>query len=399
MGLCGSIEGKYRKNKTEDGEEGKREEEEGKIEEEEKKSEEEEKKSEEEEKKSEEEEKNKNKKKRKKKDRKKGKKLNQSKDISEKKSNENDIPQKYEVFNNTTPVIINLCPSIDPQAIEQPTGKYDKDKDKIKPKIDTPPVVIIPKPNIIIPTYYDAIYRCESCQELFKKGWNYFLTEKFLERMKDSKNKICPMCVLGETNKGKTFLVNILTGKKLKAGIEYKTEGMSCKFSDFKYSYDKIDEINESQKPEKNKFLIFDTAGRSEPLLIDKTNEEERKDLKKIVEANYRDLKISEEFLKNLLINNSQIILVVVNQLSLAEQIFLYQLKNQRNFDQLFIIHNLFNFETREDLEDYIENTIVRSIYFDISKHYYDIENESQNNINRPYYPILGIIVFCREPG
>jgi HSP20 family molecular chaperone IbpA len=90
--------------------------------------------------------------------------------------------------------------------------------------------------------------------------------------------------------------------------------------------------------------------------------------------------------LKNLLINNSQIILVVVNQLSLAEQIFLYQLKNQRNFDQLFIIHNLFNFETREDLEDYIENTIVRSIYFDISKHYYDIENESQNNINRPYY-------------
>lgn len=256
-------------------------------------------------------------------------------------------------------------------------------------KVDNPIPIKPPKPpKSTKPTYYDAVFRCESCKELFKKGWNFFINDKFIQRMTDE-NEICPMCVLGETNKGKTFLVNILTGKNLKAGIEHKTEGMSCKFSDFKYSYDEVgkyDEINEQEKSEINKFLIFDTAGRSEPLLRDKTNEEKGRDLKKIVDENYRDLKISEDFLKNLLINNSQIILIVVNQLSLSEQIFLYQLKNQRNFDQLFVIHNLFNFQSKKDLENYIDNTIVRSIYFDMSKNYYPSKNGNQNSIDRPYY-------------
>lgn len=241
-------------------------------------------------------------------------------------------------------------------------------------------------PRSMIPTYYDAIFRCESFQDLHKKGWNYFITEKFDVRMKDKNNKICPLCILGETNKGKTFLINILVGINLKAGIEHKTEGISCIFSDFNCSYNKGDK-NDKKNTKKNKFLVFDTAGRSEPLLTNKITEEERENLKKIVDANYLDLKISEEFLKNLLINNSQIILVVVNQLSLAEQIFLYQLKNQGNFDQLFIVHNLFNFENRKDLEDYIDNTIVRSIYFDITKNYYQQEgNENPKSKDRPYY-------------
>ena len=232
------------------------------------------------------------------------------------------------------------------------------------------------------PTMYDAIFQCESIKTLFEKGWSFFLTEKFVKRMEEEE-KICPMCFLGETNKGKTFIINLLTNKNLKSGSEYKTEGISCKFSDFEYSYNEInDSINSN---ESEKFLLFDSAGRSEPLLIEPEEKVKIKDdLKRIVESNYRDLRLSEEFLKNLLINNSQIILVVVNQLTLSEQIFLYELKNQQNFDQLFIIHNLFNFEKREDLEDYIENTVVRSIYFDISKNYFPIEFKNNNYL--PYY-------------
>ena len=232
------------------------------------------------------------------------------------------------------------------------------------------------------PTMYDAIFQCESIKTLFEKGWIFFLTEKFVKRMEEEED-ICPMCFLGETNKGKTFIINLLTNKNLKSGSEYKTEGISCKFSDFEYSYNEINDFIDSNEPEK--FLLFDSAGRSEPLLIEPEEKVKIKDdLKRIVESNYRDLRISEEFLKNLLINNSQIILVVVNQLTLSEQIFLYELKNQQNFDQLFIIHNLFNFEKREDLEDYIQNTVVRSIYFDISKNYFPIEFKTNNYL--PYY-------------
>ena len=233
------------------------------------------------------------------------------------------------------------------------------------------------------PTMYDAIFKCESIKSLFEKGWIFFLTEKFVKRMEEEED-ICPMCFLGETNKGKTFIINILTNKNLKSGSEYKTEGISCKFSDFQYSNNEINDSNESEK-----FLLFDTAGRSEPLLIEpKEKLKIKDDLKRIVESNYRDLRISEEFLKNLLINHSQIIIVVVNQLTLSEQIFLYELKNQQNFDQLFIIHNLFNFEKKEDMEDYIDSTFIRSIYFDMSKDYFPIDPKNKNNtvIDLPYY-------------
>ena len=70
--------------------------------------------------------------------------------------------------------------------------------------------------------------------------------------------------------------------------------------------------------------------------------------------------------MKNFLISHSKIILVVVNQLTLAEQLFLYELKNDNEdkFEELFIIHNLFNFENKRDIENYINNTIVHSNLF-----------------------------------
>lgn len=36
-----------------------------------------------------------------------------------------------------------------------------------------------------------------------------------------------------------------------------------------------------------------------------------------------------------------------INQLSLAEQLFLYELKNDGNFEELYIIQNLFNFNQK----------------------------------------------------
>ena len=232
---------------------------------------------------------------------------------------------------------------------------------------------------------YDAIFSCESIKELFDKGWKYKLSHKFIQRFyRKEKTKFCPLCVIGETNKGKTFIVNLLTGNKLQSGIEFKTEGISCKLTNFKND----DEINTLDGLNQDKFLVFDTAGRSEPLLIDPKKRETLNDenLKREVELSNRDLKRSEEFMKNVLIKNSKIILVVVNQLSLAEQIFLYELKNDANFIKLFIVHNLFNFQKREDLEDYINNTIFNTIYFNLRKMYFTKVEEDQKDNDKPYY-------------
>ena len=232
---------------------------------------------------------------------------------------------------------------------------------------------------------YDAVFSCESIKDLFNKGWKYKMSYKFIKRFFSKiQNKFCPLCVIGETNKGKTFILNLLTGNKLLSGVEYKTEGISIKLTNFKNA----DETNNTINLNKDKFLVFDSAGRSEPLLIDPKKREALKDenLKREVESCNRDLKRSEEFMKNVLIKNSKIILVVVNQLSLAEQLFLYELKNDANFIKLFIVHNLFNFHHREDLEDYINNTIFNTIYFNLRKMYFTKVEEEQKDIDKPYY-------------
>jgi len=232
-------------------------------------------------------------------------------------------------------------------------------------------------------TKYDAIYSCESIKTLFDKGWNYTLFESFIKRLQLNEDDrcFCPLCMIGETNKGKTFILNLLTNNKLESGIQYRTEGISCKFTSF-------NEENEAEEESDKKFLLFDTAGRSEPLLIDPEIKKDfsEEDFKRTVETNNRDLKLSEDFMKNLLIKNSKIIIVVVNQLSLAEQLFLFELKNEENYKQLFVIHNIFNFKKREEMENYIENTIINSIYFDLSKHYFDNYDEKQKDTDRPFY-------------
>ena len=114
---------------------------------------------------------------------------------------------------------------------------------------------------------YDAIFKCESINKLYQNKWTYTLYNRFVERLqkKNEDKKFCTICLIGETNKGKTFLLNLLTDNELQSGTEYRTVGLSCKFTDFSFEKNMEEEENQKEK----KFLIFDSAGRSEPLLID----------------------------------------------------------------------------------------------------------------------------------
>lgn len=275
-----------------------------------------------------------------------------------------------------------------------PIKRKDKDK-KLEKPLDLPkdiPILIDDSvdPIPIQKPIYDAVFSCESLDKLKYQGWHYSVSLKFKKRFekpmldeddkKDEELKICPLCMLGDSNKGKTFILSLLTDNQLKSGDDFKTIGISCKLSDFVASA--------NSKNKKEKFLLFDSAGRSEPLLIEPEEKKKLNDdeLKTRVELNNRDLKISGEFMKNFLIINSKIIIVVVNQLSLSEQLFLYELKSERHYEELFIIHNLYNFKTREDIEGYINNTIINSIYFDISKDYFQIIKKEEIQKGRPYY-------------
>ena len=222
---------------------------------------------------------------------------------------------------------------------------------------------------------YDMQLYCESLEELKESGWNYYVSEQY-SKYKD--RKIRSIGILGESDKGKTFLLNLLVGTNLKSGINIKTIGISLKYI----------KLFENEKNDQNDLcLLFDTAGRCEPLLVENRKEETNEELKEKVEKKARDLKMSEKFLRNFILKNAKIIIVVVNQLSLNEQQFLYDLKTEIDkYDQIFVVHNLYHLYTMDDINKYIKETIESSIYFNLKKLNFDKDDDEDMNKNNFFY-------------
>ena len=88
-----------------------------------------------------------------------------------------------------------------------------------------------------------------------------------------------------------------------------------------------------------------------------------------------REKIITELFLQNYIINNSDILIIVVGILTYSEQKLLNRIRteflkarNNKNKDHkpLFIIHNLMTYKTIEQVEEYINDFLLKSATFDL---------------------------------
>ena len=86
----------------------------------------------------------------------------------------------------------------------------------------------------------------------------------------------------------------------------------------------------------------------------------------------------------------SNILIIVVNQLSFKEQKFLNRLKNNKNYDKkIFIIHNLQFFCDIKSIEEYIENVLKKSIFSNLDKRFissFIIPNFSKSKYDEKAY-------------
>ena len=82
-----------------------------------------------------------------------------------------------------------------------------------------------------------------------------------------------------------------------------------------------------------------------------------------------REKMITEYFLQDFILNNSDILIAVVGLLTFQEQKFLNKIKSQisklKIKKTLFIIHNLMTLTTIEQVENYINNTLLNSATFE----------------------------------
>ena len=244
--------------------------------------------------------------------------------------------------------------------------------------------------------FYDAIIHIDSIKDI-NKGWKIEMSEKGKQNYLKYKNeKIIKIGVIGNANKGKSFILSKISKMELPSGYCIKTEGLSIKYPDL-----------ETHK--NRKIALLDSAGLETPVLVEKQenekddndkrkekNDEEKNDLFK---EKCREKLITELFLQNYIIHNSDVLIVIVDCLSFSEQKLIMKVKKEieraKRNKPFYIIHNLKTYTTVAQVEHYIENTLLKSATFSLKN---DGIVDTENNITDAKFKFYEIQKDERSP-
>ena len=141
--------------------------------------------------------------------------------------------------------------------------------------------------------FYDVIVDIKSLKDI-SKGWEIKINEYARQKYEEfKKDKVIKIGVIGNTNKGKSFLLSKISKIPLPSGIRIKTEGLSIKYPVL-YKY------------KNRKIVLLDSVGPETPLLKikqAKTIEDEKKE-KDFLKEKCREKILTELFLQKYIINH-----------------------------------------------------------------------------------------------
>ena len=242
--------------------------------------------------------------------------------------------------------------------------------------------------------FYDVVIDIKSIKDI-NKGWNVKLSKRAEENYDQfMKEPILKIGVIGNSNKGKSFLLSKISKINLPSGTSIRTEGLSVKYPETELHKDR-------------KIALLDSAGLETPVL--KNNEENEMD-KEFFREKSREKIITELFLQNYIINNSDILIIVVGILTYSEQKLINRIKNEIHRAKLsrkniFIIHNLITYTSIDQVENYITEYKELDIYHlifanegsEAGKFYNNktlnfIENSYQNITNIDKFDVIATI-------
>ena len=225
--------------------------------------------------------------------------------------------------------------------------------------------------------FYDVIINIKSISSLAKEeGWSIKMNKNIKDINNIELKNIFKIGILGNGNVGKSFLLSRLFNEKIPVGYSVVTEGISIKFKE-------------------NKYVILDSAGLQTPLIRNTYNEstnkgidEEDKDNKEYQNL-YKDKAQTENFIQSLILYLSDMFVIVVGKLTFNEQKLINRIKHdmeamkdEEHKKQIFVIHNLLNFQTKKQVEDHIKNTLLNVVSLNLKEQFdFMKKEENQNNV------------------
>lgn len=196
---------------------------------------------------------------------------------------------------------------------------------------------------------YDLIININSIRFLNKPGWKM----EFFERTNFNKDairkavensKMTIVSVLGNSNRGKTHLLQKISDVNLKSGYQIQTKGLSIKIN------------------EKEDIILLDTAGTNAPLLVEDKNNPKWPEQKEIDYIQSCQI-ITNHILQSFIIDQAHIFICVIGMLTASEQSFLNKIKKfSKNKKKLIVIHNLIKCTKLEEIIKYKDEVLNKMI-------------------------------------
>ena len=279
---------------------------------------------------------------------------------------------------------------------------------------------------------YDIVLNITSFKDLVNGGWTVKYKDGGKENYMNKKNENTIIAgVIGNGNKGKSFFLEKLSGYKIPQGFNVKTEGLSIRYgskkdhiiaildsagqetpllkmsNDYennnnkkdipdrvaqKDANDKIKDENNANNEKDNKKININNIHK-EQLNADQISENEEIEFEKYS----RDKLITEYFIQRFIIWKSDILILVVGNITLTEQKLLSRVKTEvsklKSNKQIYVIHNLKDYTTDEQVNDYIENTLKKLYKIEINENVYQNigdDYEDNNKYFDKYFAEIG---------
>ena len=224
-------------------------------------------------------------------------------------------------------------------------------------------------------SFYNMIIQINSMDQLINEGWPIKVNAK--TDIKDYLQKdVSVVSILGNKNSGKSFLLHLLAHKEIPNGFTVTTEGLSFIIPD-------------NAKNKDDNVILIDTAGTESPLLVDIDKMKKEEKAKISIEKLVNDRHITDYFIQKFILEKSYIFICVVENLTLTAQKFINRIIKYYANKKIFIVHNLKTFIQRNQVEEYIKDTLLQSLTFDLEKEkYYSLETpkKGQKEQNQYYY-------------
>ena len=222
--------------------------------------------------------------------------------------------------------------------------------------------------------FYDSILKIDRIIDIIQKGW-----EIKLNNNSNCDYNFVKIGIIGETKKGKTYIIQKLINQNIDKNEIIKTEGLSIKYPN-----------DEDIKNNRN-YIILDSEGIEKPLLNKKVNilDYNQIELNEIDNMTKEKLLI-ELFIQQFIIKYSEIPILVLDELTFSEQKILIKIQNIlkciKGYKKMFIIHNLQNYYYIQEVKEYITKILLNLIGINLKEReglntMINKENNQKNNI------------------